>query len=580
MCVNARSEMHPQGRRMTVFGRKLTRFSRALTISVLLAVLVAGCCKFSPQSADPYLWLEELNSPRVDTWIAAENAKTLGVLQSDPRYGANFDEAKKLMSAPDRLVLPSLMGDGMVWNFWQDADHERGIWRETTVADYDLPQPQWKTVLDIDALARTEGRNWVWEGVGCDPVTRKRCLVYLSEGGEDAVTIREFSRATQQFVPNGFELPRGKQATAWVDGDTLLVAREWQPGQTTVSGYPYVVKQWKRGRPLDQAVEVARGAPSDGVATYPTLIDNGAGRRLNVVVRGPTFFEKEFELCLGDHSARLALPPKAGLTGMVGNQVLVSLDQDWTVEGKTYPTGSLLSLDADEMTRDPGRLRPTTVYTPGPQEALQGVMTTRDHVVVTSLYDVKGRATVYTRRPDGTWSGQSVPVPDDAAVDAVDAEQTGTVAYLTVSTMVAPTTLYRLNTVDNRVQAVKSAPARFDSSRFVVEQMKATSRDGTKVPYFIVHAADLKYDGTTPTIVWGYGGFESSETQYYCGIFGFVWLDHGGAFVIANIRGGGEYGPDWHEAALKTKRQNSFDDFTAIGRDLIARKITSPRHLG
>ncbi|HUL99616.1 MAG TPA: prolyl oligopeptidase family serine peptidase, partial [Mycobacterium sp.] len=319
---------------------------------------------------------------------------------------------------------------------------------------------------------------------------------------------------------------------------------------------------------------------ADALMTSGALLDNGAGRRLNLVVRRPTFYENEVSLLGGGQPVRFGLPPKADLEGMVGDQVLVSLRQDWTIGDSTFHSGSLVSINADEMTRDPQRLRATLVYAPGPQEALQGVMTTRDGVVVTSLYDVKGRATVYTRQADGSWSGQPVPLPENATVNAVAADSRGDVAYLSVTSMLTPTTLYHLNTADGRVQPVKSAPARFDSSRFVVEQLKATSSDGTEVPYFIVHAADMKYDGTTPTILYGYGGFASSSTPGYSGLLGKLWLERGGAYVIANIRGGGEYGPAWHEAALKTQRQKSFDDFTAVAQDLIRRNITSPRHLG
>ena len=558
-----------------------------MVLIVILAVLVTACCRSATGSttgstagADPYVWLEEVDSPRVQSWVAAENAKTLAVLEKDPRYADNLAQAVKLGKAPDRLPPPSLMGDDVVGNFWQDADHSRGIWRETTVADYESPQPHWKTVLDLDSLAAAEGRNWVWEGMDCDPVTRTRCMVNLSEGGEDAVTVREFDRATGQFVPGGFVLDRGKQDVSWVDADTLLVSREWRPGETTASGYPYIIKRWQRGQPLDQAIEIARGDRADELATSPVLLDNGAGKRLNLVARRPSFHEVEFSLVNGVQTVRLALPPKSDVEGMVGNAVLVSLRQDWTAAGRTFPSGSLVSLDADEMVRNPGDLRPTVVYAPGPQESLQSVMTTRDRVVVTSLFDVKGRATVYMLQPDGTWSAQPVPLPDNATVSAVSSDDRGDIAYLAVKTMLAPTTLYHLNTVDGRVDPVKSAPARFDSSRFVVEQMKATSSDGTAVPYFIVRPKDIRYDGTTPTILYAYGGFGSSETPWYDGTLGNLWLGRGGAFVLANIRGGGEYGPAWHEAALKTKRQKAFDDFTAVARDLISRNVTSPRYLG
>ncbi len=333
---------------------------------MVLAVLAAACGR-SATDVDPYLWLEELDSPRVQSWVEAENAKTLAVLEKDPRFADNMARAVALGNAPDRLPLAALMGDGLVWNFWQDAEHQRGIFRQTTVADYESPQPHWKTVLDLDALAQAEGRNWVWEGMDCDPMTRLRCLVKLSEGGDDAVTVREFDRTTAQFVPGGFVLERGKQYASWVDGDTLLVSRAWQPGHTTVSGYPYIVKRWQRGHPLDQAVEVARGDRTDGLATAPVLLDNGAGRRLSLVARRPSFYEVQLSLLGSGQPVRLALPPKADLEAMVGNEVLVSLQQDWTAGGTNFHSGSLVSLDADEMTRDPQHLRPTLVYAPGPQ---------------------------------------------------------------------------------------------------------------------------------------------------------------------------------------------------------------------
>ncbi|MFJ4652010.1 prolyl oligopeptidase family protein [Nocardia sp. NPDC088792] len=547
--------------------------------ALTLAAGVIAACGGSSGGGDPYLWLETVDSPRVQTWVSAENTKTLNVLQQDPRYADNLAQATALGNAPDRLAVPTSI-DGVIGNFWQDADHPRGIWRETTVADYEAPQPQWRTVLDLDAVAKAEGRNWVWEGMNCDPVTYRHCLVSLSDGGEDAVTVREFDRTTGKFVDGGFTLDRGKQEVSWVDADTLLVSREWQPGEKTASGYPYVVKRWHRGQPLDQAQEVLRGRQSDGLATAAFLLDDGTGRRLNVLARKPSFFDTEYSLLTGAQPVPLALPAKSEVDGMVGGKVLVSLQQDWSAGGTTFPVGALVSLNADELTADPAHPKPTLVYAPGPQETLQQVLVTRDRVVVTSLYDVRGRAAVYTVKPDGSWSSTPVPLPDNATVAAVDADSHGDTAYLSVNSPVTPSTLWRLNAVTGALAVVKSAPARFDSSRFVVEQAKATSPDGTKVPYFVIHAADMKYDGSNPTIVNGYGGFGISLTPGYDGLRGKDWLEHGGVYVIANIRGGGEYGPAWHDAALKTERQRAFDDFTAVAKDLIDRNITTPRHLG
>ncbi|MFI1916080.1 prolyl oligopeptidase family protein [Nocardia sp. NPDC020380] len=559
-----------------IMGR--SRIGRRMAALTLTAGVIAACGG-SSGGGDPYLWLETVDSPRVQTWVSAENTKTQNVLEQDPRYADNLAQAVALGNAPDRLAVPTSIG-GVIGNFWQDADHPRGIWRETAVADYEAPQPQWKTVLDLDAVAKTEGRNWVWKGMDCDPVTHQHCLVSLSDGGEDAVTVREFDRTAGNFVDGGFTLDRGKQMVSWADADTLLVSREWQPGEKTTSGYPYVVKRWHRGQPLDQAQEVLRGQQSDGLATAAFLLDDGTGRRLNVLARKPSFFDTEYSLLSGAQPVPLALPAKSEVDGMVGGKVLVSLQQEWTAGGTKFPVGALVSLRADDMVADPANLKPTLVYAPGPQETVQQVLTTRDRVVVTSLYDVRGRATVYSAQPDGTWSGTPVPVPDNATVSAVDADSHGDTAYLAVASPVTPSTLWRLNAVTGAFDMVKSAPARFDSSGLVVEQSKATSPDGTKVPYFVVHAKDMKYDGSNPTIVYGYGGFGSSSLPGYDGILGKDWLAHGGVYVIANIRGGGEYGPAWHDAALKTQRQRAFDDFAAVAKDLIGRNITTPRHLG
>ncbi|MBL1074805.1 S9 family peptidase [Nocardia sp. 2] len=547
-------------------------------VVALAAVLVTACGGSAPAS-DPNLWLEELDSPRVQAWVTGENEKTLGVLEQDSRYAGNLSQALELGSAPDRLPTPTFV-DGMIGNFWQDTDHRRGIWRETTATDYESPQPHWRTVLDLDALAAAEGRDWVWKGIDCSPATRTRCLVQLSDGGEDAVTIREFDRATGQFVAGGFELERGKQYATWVDDDTLLVSREWQAGEKTASGYPYIVKRVQRGQRLDQAVEVARGEPSDGLGTVALRLDGAAGRRLTLVVRRPSFYEARVTLVDGTRTAAVALPDKADIEGMVGDRVLISLRTEWTSGATTFPSGSLVALNADDLAADPGNLLPAPVWSPGPQDALRQVVTTHDRVVVTSLSDVRGRAAIFTPQPGGTWSAAPVPVPDLMTVDAVDADSRGDTAYLSVTSLVTPTTLWRLDADDGRFDPVKSAPARFDSSRFVVEQLKATSSDGTQVPYFIVRAADMRYDGTNPTILWGYGGFGSSALQPYSGVLGRLWLERGGVYVIANIRGGGEYGPSWHEAARKTQRQKAFDDFAAVGRDLMDRRITAPRHLG
>ncbi|WP_237754920.1 prolyl oligopeptidase family serine peptidase [Nocardia nova] len=567
----------PRNGRAATAGRSSMRHAAVL---LFVAAAVAACGGGGSAPSDPYLWLEELDSPRVHAWVDQQNQRTLDVLEHDSRYPDNLAQATALAKSSDRIAMPHFLDSATVDNFWQDGDHKHGIWRETSVADYETPQPRWTTLIDLDELSRTEGKNWVWKGAECDPVAHRRCLVQLSDGGEDAVTVREFDRTTKQFVPDGFVVPHGKTEVTYSDENTVLVSREWQPGETTVSGYPYVVKRWQRGRPLDTATEVVRGDRTDQGSTAPTVLDNGAGRRIDVVVRARTFFEHDTDLITPTGPVPTALPPKSDLAGFIGNHILVSLDQEWRIGGATYPAGALVSVDADRLLADPQHPAVTPVYVPGPSQSIGAVSTTRDHAVVTSLDDVRGRATVYTPQPDGSWSGAPIALPDNATIVPGSADSTGDRAFLTVTSFLDPTTLWSLDTTTAAARQVKSTPPQFDSSRYVVEQRKATSPDGTAVPYFVVHAADMKYDGTNPTLLYAYGGFAASETPTYSGTLGRLWLDHGGVYVLANIRGGGEFGPAWHEAARTVHRQRAFDDFAAVGKDLVARDITTPRHLG
>jgi prolyl oligopeptidase len=522
--------------------------------------------------SDPYGWLEDVNSPRATAWVDAENSKTLDVLENDPRFAGYRDQARAIATSPDRLALPRLLG-GQVYNFWLDADHVRGIWRRTTVADYETPQPHWTTVLDLDALAKTEGRNWVWKGADCSSVTETRCLISLSEGGEDAKTVREFDLTTNDFVPNGFRLDRGKQSVAWLDDDTLLVSREWEPGQVTASGYPFIVKKWQRGQPLDTAVEIARGTKDDVEAGAAVLVD-GDGHRLALTERRLSFFTAQYRL-IGENRDPLALPPKTEIDGLVHNKLLVTLKEDW--EG--FHAGSLVSFDAAAVAADPQELRATLVAAPGPRDTITDVTTTRDQVIVTTLHNVRGRVTCYTPGDDG-WSARTIELPDNSAIAVTAADPHSGLAYLRVNSFLTPPTRWHLDTATGRADTVKAMAPQFDASGEVVEQLEATSRDGTRVPYFVVHAADMRYDGTNPTILYAYGGFAESMVPGYSGTLGALWLRHGGVYVLANIRGGGEFGPAWHDAALTVHRQRAFDDFAAVGADLVARKITSPAHLG
>lgn len=530
------------------------------------------------EERDPYIWLET-DSPRTMAWVKAENAKTAAVLEKDPRFEGYYNEALRLAEAEDRIPMPGFLG-GEIMNFWRDADHVRGIWRTTTLADYGNPMPAWATVLDLDAVANDEKANWVWRGANCAEPAERLCLLNLSDGGEDAVTVREFDVADKTFVDGGFSLPHGKQDIAWEDPDTLLVAREWAPGDLTTSGYAYIIKRLKRGQPLDQAAEIYRGSPKD-VAASPMTLHDGDGHQAVLIVRSPSFFESDYFLVTPKGNEKLALPPKSSIEGLVSGQLIVSLQEDWSPEPVShFGLGTLLAIDLAAATADPEHLKPTVIYTPGARDSFQSASATRDALVITTLDNVRGRAYVYRRQSDGTWSKQRLALPDNDAIDIVSADLHGDSAFLRVAGFLQPSSLWLADTKAGTVNMVKSLPAKFDASNLTVDQFEATSKDGTKIPYFVVHKKDMKLDGSNPTVLYAYGGFQVSVTPSYSATLGKLWLEKGGVYAVANIRGGGEFGPAWHDAALKTHRQRAFDDFAAVARDMMTRGITSPRRLG
>jgi prolyl oligopeptidase len=531
-----------------------------------------------PPPGDPFIWLEDKDGPKAMAWVKEQNAKTLPVLEGDPHYKTLYGDALAIAQSEDRIATPSFIQND-IYNFWQDSTHVRGIWRRTTPSSYASASPQWTTVLDLDAVAKSEHKNWVWEGGDCRYPDERHCLIRLSEGGEDAATIREFDTASKSFVKGGFVLPRGKQWASWYDPDTIVAAREWSPGELDASGYPYVVKLLRRGQPLSSAKEVFRGRKSD-VLIIPTTYNDAQGHHATLISRRVTFFTGE-DYLLGPHGAvKLNLPAKIDAQGLIDNQLIWTLNQDWTVDGTTLPAGSLIATDLSAMRADPQHLKPTLIYTPGPRESINGVSVTRDHLLVALYQNVRGRAYVFTRSASGRWTSKRIALPDNASVDLVDTNLHNNDAFVEVTSFLTPTTLWSLDTSATTANVLKSLPAQFDASKDVVEQREATSKDGTKIPYFIVHPKNMKDDGANPTVLNAYGGFQISETPFYSGVYGKLWLERGGTFVLANIRGGGEFGPAWHEAGLKTHRQRIYDDFYAVAQDLVTRKVTDPRHLG
>jgi prolyl oligopeptidase len=529
---------------------------------------------------DPFLWLEDVHGARAIAWVKAENAKTLAVLQADPRFAPLYAQALAIAQAEDRIPAPQII-DGQVYNFWQDEEHVRGIWRHTSMSEYGGASPAWTTTLDLDALSRAENANWVWHGADCVWPAETRCLVFLSDGGEDAVTMREFDLSSATFIKDGFILPHGKQSAAWEDPDTLLVSREWSPGDLTSAGYPFIVKRLKRGQPLSDAVEVFRGAKTDGgYGVTPFALFDGAGHRATIIVRPLSTFKAEFYLVTPGGVRRLNVPLRSQPSALVAGRLLFTLQESWNVNGATFPQGSLVSLDLAAAASDPTNLKPALVYAPGPRETLEDVEPTNSRLLLATYENVRGRAWVYAPAPDGGWSKQRLDLPDDSSIGIDSTDDRSNAAYLTVTSFLIPTTLWQLDAGTGSLAVVKTSPTRFDASNDVVEQREATSKDGTRIPYFIVHPKTMKLDGNNPTLLYAYGGFGVSVTPSYSGILGKLWLERGGVYVLANIRGGGEFGPAWHEAGLTTHRQRIYDDFAVVAQDLIATGVTTPRRLG
>ena len=562
----------------TNFGQKRMRKAAAKIMLGLAAATGSGAQAGAPATPDtppqdPWLWLEDVGGERPLSWVKEKNAL------AERALGGTAHEALRLrlqaiLDAKDRIPYVRKHGDWL-YNFWRDAGHERGIWRRTTLEEYRKEAPRWETVIDLDELARTEGENWVWGGANCLEPRGDRCLVSLSRGGGDAEVVREFDLGRRAFVDGGFVLPESKGSAGWIDRDTLFVATDFGPGSMTASGYPRIVKEWKRGTPLASARPVFEGRLDDlSVSAHK---DMTPGFEREFVTRQVGFYSSELFL---RKDGKLAEVPKPGDANAyaVRDQLLIELRSSWTLGERTWPQGALLAIGFERFMG--GARDFELLFAPTPSSSLDGVTVVRDAILLTVLDKVKNRV-VELRYENNTWQRREVAAPAIGSLGVTALDDVESNAYLlTVTDFLTPTTLY-LGTagVDLR-ERLKAMPAWFDPAPYTVSQFEARSKDGTMVPYFVVMDRKARRDGKNPALLYGYGGFEVSLKPSYSGLLGAGWLEAGGVYVLANIRGGGEFGPRWHQAALKEKRQKAFDDFLAVAKDLIARKITSPRHLG
>jgi prolyl oligopeptidase len=553
----------------------------ALLCTLVPVALVAGCAPVAHKAAAPpggedgWLWLEDIHGDKAMAWVEQQNAKTRSAFAQTPAFEATRRDILEVLDSDAKIPGVQKIGD-RYYNFWKDKDHPRGLWRRTTLEQYRTDAPDWETVIDLDALAQREGQHWVWHGAQCLKPENRRCLVALSPGGGDADVVREFDLAERAFVTGGFELPEAKSQVAWIDRDRVFVATDFGPGTMTRSSYPRIVKEWTRGTPLAQAKTVYEGTAEDLAISASRDLTPGFEREF--VIRTIDFFTSETFLRDDGKLVKIDVPLDA-IVDAHREWLLVQPRSDWTIGGKTWPAGSLLAAKFDDFMA--GKRVMAALFTPRATTSLAGYSWTRNHLILNILDNVASRQEVLTPAA-GNWKRTALagaPALSTVEANGIDADADDSY-FMTVTGYLSPDTLYYGTLGAGKPLALKRTPVFFDAKKYQVRQYFTNSKDGTRIPYFEIAPKTLKRNGSNPTLLYGYGGFEVSLQPKYSGSMGRAWLAQGGVYVVANIRGGGEYGPGWHQAALKANRMRAYEDFAAIAGDLITRKVTSHAHLG
>jgi prolyl oligopeptidase len=526
---------------------------------------------------DPYLWLEDIHGARAMDWVNAQNAITEKQYAASPDFTRTRDRILEVLDSDERIPYVERRGD-YLYNFWQDKAHPRGLWRRTTLEEYRKTEPKWDVLLDIDALNKAEGKRWVFKDSDCLKPDYTRCLLNLSPDGGDAVEVREFDIPSKSFVKDGFVVPVAKTQVGWIDENHIYIGTDFGPGSMTTSSYPRIVKVWTRGTPLSAATTVYEGKADD--LTASAFHDRTPGFERDFVTVAHDFFHSDMYQLKDGKLIHLDVPADAADVDAHREWLLVQLRSAWTVGGTTYPSGALIAIKYDDFLA--GKRSFTTLFAPDEHTALSGYAWTRHHLILDVMQDVKSRLDVLSPKDDGDWAREEMPgAPTFSTVSVIDTDPDHSDEYwLSVTGFLSPSSLQRGVLGEGKAQLIKQSPAFFDASKFEVSQHFVTSKDGTQVPYFEIAPKNLKLDGSHRTLLYGYGGFEISLQPHYSGSIGRAWLERGGVYVIANIRGGGEYGPRWHQAALQANRLRAYEDFAAVASDLIKRGVTSPKHLG
>jgi prolyl oligopeptidase len=560
------------------------RFSRWLNVAAAFALSFVHLLQWNSVSmsqenasspADPYVWLEEVTGDKAIEWVKSKNEITLSKLASSDDFKKLESDLLAILDSNERIPFVSKQGE-FYYNFWRDKNNVRGLWRRTTLAEYKKKDPNWEIILDLDQLAKEENENWVWKGASLLRSDYNLALITLSRGGADADVTREFDIKTKSFVKDGFQRPEAKGGMGWIDKDHVFIQTDFGPGSMTESGYPRIAKRWKRGTPLESAEIVYEGKAED--MSISAFHDDSPGFERNYVSRTIAFYNDEL-FVLDDNAKLIKIDvPNTANKSVFRGTLSVELREDWDMGDKVYKAGSLLFTQLDDFLAGKGTFE--VIFEPTATTALASIGFTKDYAILKVLEDVKDKLFVLTPSRKGWQKEPMVGAPSfgTISVTAMDPDESNEY-FMTSTDYLTPTTLY-MGKIGEQPEKLKELPSFFDAKGLKISQHFATSKDGTRVPYFMVAREDMKLDGSNPTLLYGYGGFEISLQPSYNASVGRAWTTQGGVYVVANIRGGGEYGPRWHKAALKENRHRAYEDFAAVAEDLIARKVTSPKHLG
>ncbi len=546
-----------------------------MTRVFFLLTMTALATNAKTPNDDPFLWLEEVDGAKALAWVNQQNAATTGVLTNHPKFKEVYDKTLEILNSKERIAYPSVRGEH-VYNFWQDEQYPRGVWRRTPLSDYANENPSWETLVDFSALSEKEGENWSFKGVDVHRPDNDICMVRLSRGGGDAVVSREFDLEKKAFVENGFVLEEAKSDTSWLDRDTLLVGTDFGENSMTASGYPRVVKKWRRGTPLSAAELVFEGERDD--VSVRSFVQVAADRKYVVVSRGISFYEGEYHALENGELIKLDLPLDADLNGFFKGHALVQTKSDWTVAGQTVRGGSLVAVAYEPLLE--GKHEIDALFTPTARDSLGSVASTENQLIVRVFKGGRHDELFRHAFVDGTWTAEKMVAPELGTLSIISADDDSDRFFLTHESALEPRSLYYSPSIGASMVKMKSLPAFFAAEDYRVELHEAASKDGTMIPYTVVLPKAAKLDGANPALLYGYGGFEISLRPSYSPVMGSTWLANGGVFVTANIRGGGEFGPAWHQAARKENKQRSYDDFIAVSEDLIARGYCSAKTLG